>query len=710
VPWTILPNDYEDFCFSYLIEGIEKYDFLSAERDWFSAYFETGYPNEISYGMSTEADLPTGYGRILTPRKEKYTYFRYDSSTQRIFTLFRGVKIELSSTSLTDPIVSLYDGYKFSVILVPEEEDNFSYEDRVRCEVITNEKFKFILVKFICKIASYRSLFSNLSYLGIYTTADKRDYAKYAIDNAHVTSNDENLGYEFLKTLAADYPLSSPIDFSQFSPDYVITPGIFNPFDAGIDTTRTDYTKEINPLRKSGEFSSIASVFLSSPSYTFTAISPRVKNAFDKETLEFSDTVGYFYNPSMGISVQINFPDPSKSWEEYFMFYVSGGDGALEETRKLLSFSELSKALDNTSEKISTVYSRVDAQGATYSYAQYSFSFFSPERLARVQELVPINDENFPSELYAFPVIGSNLVLENSPANIYRYPGEYVPKYRDILEFSTREETSMAIEFGVDFRGKNTYFLPTENNGIIPNCYLMKVSEKEILRIPGGGAFQSIYPYVDETGIDTKDLLIWGSSWDKGYFRKYTSVNQFEEIDGVEEMLEEKSFLGSKAMKLPEEIELFEFSESELTSLTTMSGISISVSCSEKLVRELMGTTSDKKAYSEFYNLYVEGILESEEIAQQRAEIYIRKNILPIYQISEITFYVLESGNPGSPVRELVEREDGYSLSEAELVKRKYVVRKDVNSSISALEILMNFTTDSRLYTSVSVGVTLRRI
>jgi hypothetical protein len=733
VPSKISPIDIPEFCFSYFFEDDSNYDFESIDRDWFSAYFEVGYPTEISNDLvsqlnisdavigspvvlvtETANEIPT-LDRVSIPREERYSIFRYDPSIQRTFTMFRGAKIEIVNDSVSEGSNSFYDGYRFSSIIVPSDEESFVYEDKISAKIIVNDKFKFILYRISCSLSSYRTMFGSLSYLDMYTAKDKRDYALYSISSSKTTGSTASAGYQFIKTLPADFQLSSPLDFSQLSPDYAITPGIQNPYDSFGDSTLTDFTKEITPLA-SGKFSKIGGIYLASDAYTFTIISPEVKNVFDKETIEFKDYRGYFFNPSMGIDIEINLPDTSKSWENYYMFYLSGGDGAFQQQRDLLSFAELSKAMLGTSEKIQCSISRTFVDGSTGTTGGFSVNFLTPEKIQRVQEFVPVNDENIPSELFSYGVIGSNLILENSKSILNRHQGEFIPKYKDIVLFALREDNEITVDFAFDFRSMNTrFFVENPSNGLMKNMHFVKVADSEIMKIPSGSAYKSLYPYVEEIAIDTRDFYVWSSSWEKSYYRKYLSADKFVDIDGIEQLIEERSFMASKAMKIPDEIDLYQFNvEEELTLTEDDVSIKLAVNLYDRLLRELKGSTAVEMASAEFRRLYEEGIIGEEEIIPM-TEDYLRKNIMSSYEISELLFYVLESGNPGSPSRNTVEytlsNDKKFTLAEKSLLNAGYSVKKDLSILYDGtLNFTVTYPLDSRLYTSVSVGVKLRRI
>jgi hypothetical protein len=108
---------------------------------------------------------------------------------------------------------------------------------------------------------------------------------------------------------------------------------------------------------------------------------------------------------------------------------------------------------------------------------------------------------------------------------------------------------------GINLSFRNCTFSPqTLYFGLIRNLNYTKVSENNILqaseKLPAGPR----YPLVGQTPIARKDFNVFQSSWDAGYYNKYTSATVETPVAGTRSMVEQKSFLGSKIMKTPKNI------------------------------------------------------------------------------------------------------------------------------------------------------------
>lgn len=88
--------------------------------------------------------------------------------------------------------------------------------------------------------------------------------------------------------------------------------------------------------------------------------------------------------------------------------------------------------------------------------------------------------------------------------------------------------------------------------GLVRNVNYNKYSRNYIFSISQNSPFQLVYPLVNETPIDRRDMSVFLSSWDPGFIREYTNSSNYNSLPGTRSMKEAKSFFGSKIMKTPE--------------------------------------------------------------------------------------------------------------------------------------------------------------
>ena len=255
--------------------------------------------------------------------------------------------------------------------------------------------------------------------------------------------------------------------------------------------------------------------------------------------------------------------------------------------------------------------------------------------------------------------------------------------------------------------------------GIISNYGINKVALTEILKISQGTAYQSVYQLIHEISVDSKDSQVLHSTWDAGYYRRYTDLNIYAEVDGYNEMQEFKSFLGSKAMTVPKKIDLETFLDTEVTFTLTAPSVSdgltqnsngttkptltISLELESRLVRELLSQMEDPNSVDDFdWAKETLGLnLTAEELAVLK-ESYVRKNILPLYEVSDVLLYALK--RDGVPLLII-------NLSEAEKLAGGYRVDKDcVTTQLGKWSFTLTKTLDTKVSVGYSVGVIVKRV
>ena len=706
VPRNVNPIDYADFSFSYLFEkpDIDKYDFYSTTRDWFSEYFVTGYPSEI-YTINNESVA------VPVESAEKYSVFKYDSLSQKTYTIFRGIRLEVGETLSADGAVLIgsikYDGYKFSSVIVPVAEDDSTRDDNVTVDIIVNEKFKFILNLITVKVSSYKNPEGNLSYVDLYTLENKRNRASYTIDSSKISP----LGYDYKYTKGVPVDVEFPTALSP-----VGSGGILR----GV-SLKYNLNEYIYPLLKTGSYSYVYSIYKRSATQEFSYRFAELKLVTSNRI--YTNTWFNKFVPTLSLLSHVSLPSIERIPNHRF-FYSGGGDSYYNRVRENLSFYEISKVLQNSSSKITPAVKTVDSNGSL-TINKIIFRIVTPEKYFTQIEYVPVPDEDKPSELYNYSVIGAVMKIQQNPQYLYRYQGDFVPKFRDVFFFGSREEERFSLEFNNDFKLANTFIAENlSNTFILRNQYFSKVADEEILRIDQTSGYKSIYPLVNEISIDRKDIFVWNSTWDKDYYRKYSTVSDYSLLDGTDEMKEIKSFLGSKMMKLAKEFSLYEFLLSgenpEITTAESGLLVTVNIDVYSRFLRELMGTTAGDKARKEFYNIAQSniGAISSSEV-DAMVDSYLRKNIIDLFEISKVNFYLLETGNsgvlPGQPDRPLIEFNTAggnmTTFTEKQLILNKYKLKKDIKATVLPNLILqIQFPLDSRFYTSLGFGVDVSRI
>jgi hypothetical protein len=141
----------------------------------------------------------------------------------------------------------------------------------------------------------------------------------------------------------------------------------------------------------------------------------------------------------------------------------------------------------------------------------------------------------------------------------------------------------------------------------------------------------------------------------------------------------------------------------------------------------MMGTTTDLRAREEFIKVMnaIPGTFDP-ALIDDYVKLYLRDNILDLFEIGEVFLYVLQTGNPGAstistvtptsqhrPLIEYTTDSTGnkITLSESDLISKGYFVKKDAAvKNLGNLVFDIKYPLDSRYYTSLSMGVAVKRI
>jgi len=283
-------------------------------------------------------------------------------------------------------------------------------------------------------------------------------------------------------------------------------------------------------------------------------------------------------------------------------------------------------------------------------------------------------------------IIGYDLSLQTKPriTPIGRHAGYYQPTSLDIFYF---RDPYIDINFdnvtgtgltGSGYTGtpipdelykykvmelcrySNTQFNSSDVNnfGQIKNLFYHKVNEEDpstVLELSTDSAYLSLYPLVNEVGIAKRNFYTFSSNWEPSYFRKSIDKSQIESIIGTRAMTEKKSFFGSKYLKVPLQIELETFLHSDEFVKDAIKQPSL-----------IDGTfmTEENETFVKFYLFIQKRLTEylfepiknqfkkyiKPEFSYNDVETldddvirYIQQNILSLYKISNVDFYVKQS-------------------------------------------------------------------
>jgi hypothetical protein len=413
---------------------------------------------------------------------------------------------------------------------------------------------------------------------------------------------------------------------------------------------------------------------------------------------------------------------------------LEGGTLGYESIKNYLTVGNI-KSLINTKSKAIEYYKLVN--NVKVLATDYGIELITPDTIIKTNVLHFANDEDKPQEYTNIEVIGYKLVDTNMQEYMLRHRGFYEPKSRDVLTFWLRESNDFTRHFKKDFLLSNTHInAKSVLSGQISNYGINKVATSgEILNIARGSAYKSLYPLVGEVAVDNWTRFALDSSWDDKFYRNYQTITSSTETEGIVEMKELKTFLASKAMNVPKSFEFHTFSYYDevtwdliqpatgigVNSLVTNSTVNnqylqnadkpqliINIDVKARLLRQIIeeinsGTYTDEfKKLQSYSNVPKLGSTLSDAAIKVLKDSYVRKNVLSLYEVTEIYLYI--SYKKGIDLVNLVASEgdknvNGYIIDKDCLVKKV----SDFNYQITKL-------LDPKVTAGFAIAATVKRI
>ena len=410
-------------------------------------------------------------------------------------------------------------------------------------------------------------------------------------------------------------------------------------------------------------------------------------------------------------------------------YNIKGGTQTYVNIKNLLTYASIKQFINSDSSFIE--YYKV-VGNKKLATLDYKLRMIEPDQIIKTGVLAYVNDEDKPIEYLSTATIGYNIVNTDQNEVVYRHRGSYEPRANDILSFWVREDENFTNHFNKDYLLFNTHFNDkSPQSGFLRNYGINKVSDAEVLKIKSGGAYKSVYPLIGEISVDIKEIFTLNSTWDKNYYRKYYDTTSWNDLDGIEEMQEFKSFLGSKAMNIPKTQLLDTFNSDEAISSvlepaevvgvkllskkviksTDVQGntkpiLTIDLNIKERLLRKLYEDINLPTSFDEFTWLTTLGIvnfdgLNSTDIERLKKE-YLLKNILQLYTISEIKLYALSK--EGIPLFDI-------TIDDGDKIAAGYRVDKDCKVvNVSEWDIRITKQLDTKKPFGYAVSATIKRI
>ena len=662
-------NDYFD---KFMItEGFEKH---LNEEDLGDIYNKFG---EYTSGYLNKDDVNNTF--FKTNLKKKYTLIDGGDTKSFASTVFKGLKFVLKNrkeftnkTALDFVKNSEFNGYKFSILLKTNTDSNTNDID---FEIIQNKKFKFVIFFINLNISDYW-IKGNMNRKLLYELNHKVVYDHVTEDYIYAnTSFDGALNW-------------NQADFSDNSP-YTID-GI-NHFD-GSEPVFDDQIL----LNENGLYGDvIMDLYPNTPGNTLYKFS--IYSVVDSRTIKVVSKPVEVNNPSVELDVQFL---PNFIQKQIKYYYADGGTNIHKSILEKLSINSVASLINLNDDSIT--YTTVN-EDDTITNNRFTVNIEDGTEIVKYANLSIEEDNDKPKSYKLFKgIIGYNLV-ESRDALYYpfliRHSGAYTVDFTPVITFTDMYThfKSNRVQSTIDYReagfesliykhsiineheldtAKSYYnrynrcgttfnlgFIQDNNKhdlnwGVIKNHFYHKVNEinpSGITKLTRSSDKLPLYPLIDEITIASKDVNVFRSSWDSGYYTRAYSSGKTELVPGTLNNTEERSYLASTMMKVKDEYDITSFTYQSVDSQAALDKI-LKNSTNES---EVVFFEDKKQIVADFYVtdsavrlLKNDGVLDriqryvsSQNSAGDKttvsddAEFYINKNIIEQFVVDSISLY-----------------------------------------------------------------------
>mgnify|MGYP003119632128 CR=1 FL=1 len=663
--------------------------FQNVNINYFDDYFII---QKFTTGGITEIDRQLRYGRFSGGNEKNFAE-----------TFLRGVRIivkpkaigsqkpDFDARSLSYVQDGSFNDYRFSVILVPNLED----KPELEIKFIKNEKWKTVVMLI--------SIDYNIACINNKTKPIVDRTSLYSLNSNFKTNanceptKDLVTGQYFYETTQ----LSGALSLTQSSKNLGIYTIKGQPDQNGIPS---NFVNDIRIL-ENGTFGTLKFIIGGNVYEIDGIIDVQDSNTFRAKSFEQN-----------GFTLNVPSSFPSNGTLKSATYSIKdGGYQQFTSTLNNISFGEIFDAVNEGNPNIK--YETIQTDGSQVINTDGTLAqTFSIELRAQSDILKSIYvgvlpDPAKPTSFNLTNAVGFDLSLQKTPriTPIARHAGYYEPYALPLLSFrdpyqnlnfdsvtggnntggSIVPDAAYKIKVMELCKYKNAQFNSSDQSfGQIQNFFYHKVNEEDpstILELSRDSAFSSLYPLINEIGIDYKDFYAFSSNWEPSYFTKSIDKSAIQKIIGTRSMFERKSFFGSKYLKVPENIVLETFKpdpfvkgavkQPSLIDGTFMYQNQDSVTINKRIIKsegvrniraikkkpsspvEIFYLFNEKRLIEYLFtpikeqfqkyirDLYGYGNLET---LDDDVEQYIRENILKLYKVEKIEFYSLASRTKGS--------------------------------------------------------------
>lgn len=689
--------------FDVSINGI-----MSTSYNYFDEYFivdNLSIPEYSNQGNPMYDNLINGYNRKLINKQLRYSKVDYGNNEIFSHCLHKGIKVMFKERAENNININYnineikflnstrFNDYKFSTVLIPHTGEYPIGKKRktIEYEFIENRKYKNITFIVYLKIDdNLQNINLQNSNINEQLSCDFIDYSMlYSFDSSISTTNPDTI----LNISYNDVKLSGVPDLLQFTNTSFLNKRLYGTED--LSGQNTQFLTEIL-LNENGAFNKL-----------------NLKIANHDIDFVIDEIVNDYFIKISGAYVHgtnINQIQPQGLQESIVrnadFTYLSGGYQFWKSRLEDVSFAKIYELINNGDPNVKYITVLEDG---TIKNNLFAVELQTGKEIIKPSYVKSVTDDDKPVKFNTLNLIGYKIQNDD---NVHLYPinrhiSHYQPKFNKIVEFEDPyiltefNENNKYLQFYFKMRHLNSQFKINDDFFKLKNFYYHKtndVNSSGILELSENDSHHPLYPYINEIAIDKRDMYLWESNWNPGYFRKHIDKHATKHVIGSRSTIEKKSFFGSKVMKIENEIILDDFISHQITDINEIDNITeyfkpdndIELTYySDKsifilnmfLEKRLNRYFNNSNVRNTFIN-YIKPILSYGDINTIDDDIisYVKNNILDRFTLDSIDLYLKKSSN--NKINSIFnELESNMSLNQ----KIKAGLIKDNNISINTI-------------------------
>jgi hypothetical protein len=182
------------------------------------------------------------------------------------------------------------------------------------------------------------------------------------------------------------------------------------------------------------------------------------------------------------------------------------------------------------------------------------------------------------------------------------------------------------------FRKGVEFMTSSKNFGTVKNLFYHKVNEinvNSVTKLAQSSAYQPVYPLIGEVAIDKRDINVFTSQFEKGFYVRSLANSLIQEVYGTKSPVIKKAFMSSALMQPSPVLYLTKFTSQSVNSFEQLNKLRDT----QTFTTQSVIFESNDQIFIDFYN----EVVIADELMENGLLQSIKKNVLPEQSFGNLT-------------------------------------------------------------------------